>query len=634
MCGFAGWICFNENHFINNDPVKNLSIILNSIKHRGPDGEGKYFWGYDNLKFNPETFKTKSFTYDCRIAFGHRRLSIIDLSDAGFQPIADENEEFFIIFNGELYNYIELREKLENKFNFRTKSDTEVLLAAYMNWGDKMFDKLDGIFSFIILDKKNKKIFGARDHLGVKPFYYYFENGLFLFGSEPKVISSILPERLNLNWQTSSEFLLAGLSDHSEDTFFKEIKQIPVSSFFEISLPNRDFKIKSYWRNPELNYSGNEEYFIDNYNKVVSTVIERQLRSDVKVGSSLSGGIDSGTIVKTINTLLSDKASEYNTLTFSFPGFEDDESEIAKKLSQNLGMNWIKVEPSLSSIKEDLNKMTLNMEEPFSSLSMFAQYKVMESAKENNIKVMLDGQGGDEIYLGYPRLAQRGYIEHLKRLNIFRFIKEWQLLKKNLSISMSRSLLGNIYFNSKKTAIWKANKDFSQYVNQDYLSNYRKDLIDDVFAPKSLIEKQIDELKYYCLPRLLKYADRNSMVFGVELRVPHISQLMMSYYLSIPINLRIKNGWTKYIVRKSMNGKLPDEIIWSNVKRGFDIPQSFWIEKLRTTFDNWIDALPESNPFNLENIKKDLADENKRGSYKLWKVLSLIGTITIKNLKI
>jgi asparagine synthase (glutamine-hydrolysing) len=311
-----------------------------------------------------------------------------------------------IVFNGEIYNYIELKAILKSDYTFHTSSDTEVLLAAYQKWGVDMLSKLDGMFGFAIYDKNNRTIFAARDAVGIKPFYYSKTDKEFFFGSETKVVLKGLNERGYLDFEHTSEFFVLGVSDHDDGTFIKQVKQLKGGHYLKLNIDNGDILIKQYWTSKrELREARVDDF--DEYLKVATQAISRQLRSDVPLGSSLSGGIDSSTIVTLAGKILGSSAKNYKALTFTFPDFEDDESDYATMVAKNSGIEWFEVIPSMESLSTDLQNMVINMGEPFSTLSMFAQYKVMEKASQLGLKVMLDGQGGDELYLGYERMAQR-----------------------------------------------------------------------------------------------------------------------------------------------------------------------------------------------------------------------------------
>ena len=610
---------------------KNLAPMLQQIVHRGPDDYGATLHGFGTEQNDAKWHYSPAEIANASIALGHRRLSILDLSEHGRQPMLNADNQTEIVFNGEIYNYIELREELKQShgFQFKTGSDTEVLLRCYQVWGMDMLPRLDGMFSFVLLDKAKGELYAARDMAGIKPFYYFFSDNILVFGSEPKALHTFPGITKQFDATRLAEFLLMGVCDFDEGSFFNEIKQLQPAHFLKYNLKNFELSTKRYW-----NFPTNTSTFSDypaKFFELATTAVSRQLRSDVPVGTSLSGGIDSGAIAVLAGKQLGEKAKNYNALTFSFPGFPNDESGMARDIATSAGLAWHEIIPSLDTIESDLERMISNMGEPFGTLSMFAQYKVMEKARQLGIKVMLDGQGGDELYLGYPRLAQRTMMQYLGGGNIPKFFKEWTGLKKNLSIPLHTSLLGNLYFNSGTVALGRKRPMVAKYVKGELLELVRKDLIEDFFAPKSLLAKQQDEFGKYVLPRLLKYADRNSMAFSVESRVPHLSVPMLEFAFSLPLAWKVNSGWTKYVVRKGMSGHLPDHILWSNVKRGFDIPQSFWIEKMKPTLKTWVNEAPDDIPFHKQEILKAL--DQKPGDKHLWPVISTLALNRLLNTK-
>lgn len=632
MCGIAGFVEFKRDSLTKGNPYGLLNSMLNTIDHRGPDDFGMSFFGYKGLDNIPSSEGiTKYSDLILNAALGHKRLSIIDLSVQGRQPMKDNSGNLEIIFNGEIYNYIELKEGLGGRYSFRTNTDTEVLLALYSFYGVDMFSMLDGMYSFAILDNHKKKLLCARDAMGIKPFYYSLSSEYFVFGSEPKTVLAGLQSSGTIDMSRVSEFLLTAVSDHDDGTSYNEVKQLKSGYFLELSLDGSNSDFQKYW---SFEYHPVEANDIPSqlHDRLMNSVM-RQFRADVSVGTSLSGGIDSGTIVTLAGDILGKDSENYNTFTFSFHGFENDESEYARLIAGNAGMNWHPVIPDMNTLRIDLEKMMYGIGEPFTTLSMFAQYKVMESANNKGIKVMLDGQGGDEVYLGYPRLAQRVMKEYLLKGKLSGFFREWLGFKKNASVSYIRSFLGNFFFTSPSTLLNVNKKRLRNYVSLDLLNSYRKDFLDDLSLSGNIIDDQINELKKFILPKLLKYADRNSMAFSVESRVPHLSVPLAEYALNLPLNWKVRDGWTKYSVRKAMNGKMPNEVLWSKKKLGFDIPQKYWVETLRDDLKKWLTETDLSRLINVDKIIQAIDFGHADKSY-LWRVISIGCWIKFMGVKI
>jgi asparagine synthase (glutamine-hydrolysing) len=624
MCGIAGFIEFQKNSISSFEPDSLMSSMLDQIKHRGPDGFGMSLYGYHREgRFSED--RINYYHSANQVVLGHRRLSIIDLSDEAFQPMRDNDHSIEVVYNGEIYNYVELREDLKKNYHFTTSSDTEVLIAAYKIWGTEMLSKLDGMFAIAIWDRENKHLVCARDSMNIKPFYYNISEKGFIFGSEPKVVLTGLDTNGTVDKAHTAEFLIAGLSDADEGTFYNEVKQLRGGHYFIVSENQRTVNPIPFWKAPNIdNQTASQSEWSDRYYKTIKEAIKRQLRSDVPVGTSLSGGIDSSVIATIAGELLQGEANRYNTLTFSFPDFADDESEMAKLIADKTGMKWHQVTPSMNTLASEFENMMMTMGEPFSSLSMFAQYKIMQKASELGLKVMLDGQGGDELYLGYPRVAQNAMFEYLKKGQFKKFWLEWNGLAKNATISKSKALAFQLFFNSPNLAINRNIKRVSVYASKNFLKYGRKEILFDLYSPKHVFEKQLDELNKYCLPRLLRFADRNSMAFSIESRVPHLSNLTRDFALSLPLENRVYKGWTKYTVRKAMQGKIPDDVLWCNVKRGFDIPQGYWIGLLEKQLILWVNEVEDNEIFNKQAIIESLKDKNKREDFALWRVLSVI----------
>jgi asparagine synthase (glutamine-hydrolysing) len=632
MCGIAGFIEFNKNSISKFDPEGLMMEMLNHIKQRGPDGFGISLYGYDKEgQFSSD--RIQYYQSSSQVVLGHRRLSIIDLSNEAFQPMHDNDYTVDVVFNGEIYNYLELKEDLKLYYNFLTASDTEVLIAAYKIWGVEMLSKLDGMFALAIWDREKQEIFCARDSLNIKPFYYNFSESGFIFGSEPRVVLKGLGANGTADLARTAEFLIAGISDADEGTFYNEIKQLRGGHYFILNEKQKTINPRPFWKTPKVDIQAKSQNELNNlYYKTITEAVKRQLRSDVPVGTSLSGGIDSGVIVTIAGELLKEHANNYSTLTFSFPGFTNDESEMAKLIAAKSGMKWHQVIPSKDTMAREFEDMMINMGEPFSSLSMFAQYKVMQKASELGLKVMLDGQGGDELYLGYPRVAQNAMFWYLNKGEFRKFWMEWSGFEKNASISKLKALAFQIFFNTPSLAIKRNVKRVSAYVSRDFLNTGRKEILYDLYTSKDIFDKQIDELNKYCLPRLLRFADRNSMAFSIESRVPHLSNLTRDFALKLPLKNRIKDGWTKYTVRKSMQGKIPDEVLWCNFKKGFDIPQGYWLGLLEPQFIRWVNEIDDNGVFNKQEIVKALKDKTSREDFALWRVLSVISWVV--NLKV
>ncbi len=569
MCGIAGIIL----HPKGTETIKSSRILhylrkmTDAISHRGPDGEG--YWTNQN-----------GF-----VGFGHRRLSIIDLSNAAAQPM-HYVERYTIVYNGEIYNYIELKEELYKKgYRFQTRSDTEVILAAFDHWKEKCVQQLDGMFAFAIWDEKQQTLFAARDRFGEKPFYYYKDEEHFIFASEMKALWAVgvpkeTDEKMMLNFITIGH---VQNPENKSQTFFEDILSLPPAHYLVLS--NHKIVIKRYWDiDHEFRIDISEKDAMEKFTSLLTTSVKRRLRSDVPIGTSLSGGLDSSTIISIVNNL---KSTNHKVQTFSavFPGFEKDESEYIRLISDQLKMENIFIKPSVDGFIKDFELLCKHQEEPFSSSSIYAQYKVYELASNHDVKVLLDGQGADETLAGYPRYCHWFLQQLLSRGKFSSLMHEKNSLRKN-NVPLKWGI-GNVlatYF-PPHTAIRLERREFGKIVGHPDISNsfvasMRGREWEGIHKPTVT---KLNDILYFNtmnmgLEELLRFADRNSMAHGSEVRLPFLNHELVEFVFSLPANYKIKDGWTKWILRKSMDKRLPDQITWRKDKVGYEPPQQQWLE--------------------------------------------------------
>jgi asparagine synthase (glutamine-hydrolysing) len=541
MCGIAGILNFNKQPI---DKVR-LKAMTDVISHRGPDGEG--IWLNENS----------------HIGFGHRRLSIIDLSANASQPMHYLEKRYTITFNGEIYNYIEIREQLLIKgYRFISDSDTEVLLALYHEKKEDCLSELDGMFAFAIWDDKEQQLFCARDRFGEKPFHYYLNNNEFIFGSEINQIFSA-GIRKEVYVPLFDQFIENGFVENDSDptlTFYKSIKRLDNSCYLKLKLSG-ELSINKYW-----NLSPNIETFkgtLEEAKNILQSLffdsISKRLRSDVNVGSSLSGGLDSSSIV----SLISKKELHRNiqhTFTARFKDFKSDEGNYVQNLISNLkNINDHHIWLDENYAADNFNSIISFQGEPFGSTSIIAQYAVFQEAKKQNVTVLLDGQGADEYLGGYPSY----YFSYLNQL-YFKNYCQYELELSKIEKNYGARIRSKYEFKKNKFQLlsyFKA-KFISNKVNKD--NNLKLALHQDVY---------INGLK-----SLLRYADRNSMANSVEVRLPFLQHKIVEFVFTLPDNFLLNGGWTKYILRKSMEEYLPKEICWRKDKVGYASPQENWMK--------------------------------------------------------
>ncbi len=547
MCGISGII--NKN----NKSVEELLILqmTDIIAHRGPDSSGSYL--YKN------------------IAFGHRRLSILDLSSSGHQPMK-YLDDLVITYNGEIYNFIEIREELIQKgYIFDSNSDTEVILKAYHCWGKTCVNYFNGMWSFSILDIKQKIVFCSRDRFGVKPFYYIENNDLFSFGSEISQLLPFLPNRI-LNKKVALDYLISGIEECSNETFFKDIYLLKGGHNLVFDLKTNSYEIERYYN---LKLSDQKNTSVDDYIQELKRSITLRLRSDVKVGTCLSGGIDSSTISSFASKIYQNSNEKFMAIHAKSSEYKTDESEFAKIVSKIANINLNFVEPSYSDFKSNILSIIKIQQEPFGSLSIIMQYFVFKKAKELGCIVMLDGQGGDETLLGYERY----YPAIVKSKKGIAKLKALLQSSKNSRLSLLDTIKYQYYFSNYKLRL-KRLKFKNSFYKSEILSEYESEelrIISESYNDISILQK--NEIESSQLPHLLKYEDRNSMANSIESRLPFLDYKLVELSLNTNNSLKIKDGWTKFILRKAAETILPKEIVWRKTKLGFNAPEKTWTKE-------------------------------------------------------
>lgn len=538
MCGIAGVLSFNGKVVEASDVKK----MTDAIAHRGPDGEGQ--WVNDTQT----------------IGLGHRRLSIIDLSVASAQPMHLENR-YSITFNGEIYNYLELREELKLKgYSFQTSGDTEVLLSLYAEYGTSMLDKLDGMFAFAIWDHQKEELFCARDRFGEKPFFYSIYEDTFVFGSEMKALWAYgIPKKVKKD--KIHNYIISGAltGDNSSDTYFENIYQLDAAHSLRIGADGQ-VSIKNYWNLDaiKINHDISFEEAKFFYRQLFIESLVLRLRSDVAVGSSLSGGIDSSTIVCVLNTV-KDQRQKQKVFSARFKDASKDEGRyIETVLAKIQNVEAYNVWPEQEEILDIMDKVIFHQEEPFGSSSILAQWKVMELAKQQNVTVLLDGQGADESLAGY----MPDYKMYLTQL----FFEDRKKYKSEYKAHQEK--FKNIY-------------PIDNYLSQESLrmkmGRIKKNLLKETIEYEKLKDIQKRNLTKIGLKQLLRYADRNSMAHQREIRLPFLSHKLVEFVYSLPESFLLNEGWTKYIHRKAFETELPKEVCWRVDKLGYEPPQRNWL---------------------------------------------------------
>ena len=616
MCGIAG--IFNKNTRADIDALKKMT---DAIAHRGPDGEGHWI------------------SNSGKVALGHRRLSIIDLSDNGKQPMHYLNR-YTITFNGEIYNYIELKNTLVQKgYKFESKSDTEVLLALFDLKREKCLEDLDGMFAFAIWDEKEQQLFCARDRFGEKPFFYHHDpEKQFAFASEMKSLWQLgIKKQVNPVMMVNFLNNVYSLDNPSRksDTFYQDIHKLEPAHYLVMDSELRISK-KKYWDiNPLLvNRDIREEQAIEKFRELFSKSVKHRLRSDVPVGSSLSGGLDSSSIVCLINSLNSEHSLIQKTFSARFKNYEKDEGKFMEAVIKATHVDAHFCWPAEEQFITDFDKMFYHQEEPFSSASIFAQWSVMMLAKQNNVTVLLDGQGADEMLAGYHyyfstyfnELYRNGQDLYKHEVNCYRKMHNPEYIFYGETTNPSpidtisrriKSYVRPVYKAIFRNSGYTHNKSF---LHRDYLSQFTSK---DFYSIK--FDGNLNQQLYYStctsgLETLLRYADRNSMAHSREVRLPFLSHQLVEFVFALPSGLKIRDGWTKYLLRKSMENILPPEITWRVDKIGYEPPQKKWLSDKRIT-----EKIQDSK-LDLEKRKIINPDRNKSDDND-WLLLMAAKTI-------
>jgi asparagine synthase (glutamine-hydrolysing) len=544
----------------------------NSIYHRGPDSESYALISNKNeyLICNSVTGNNNYFN-SLYAVFGFRRLSILDLSDSGNQPMEYLNK-YIIVFNGEIYNYLELRDELiSNGYNFKTNTDTEVIVAAYDFWKEKCLQKFNGMWAIIIYDNSNGKFFISRDRFGVKPLYFYQDDRNICFVSEIKQLKYLSENCLKPNINKIKNNFNKENEEYGLETDFENVFRFPNANYCIMDKTNTDFYFIRYYELPPINES-DEVYseekatqYANQYINLLEDAVKLRLRSDVKIGTCLSGGLDSSSIAYLINKQLEKHNLKdlQNTFSLVFTNQKMcycDESIQINEVGEQLNLNKHFIEPTLEEVIKYFPKMVYHMDniQHSSLMSYCFTYKLVN---DHNVKVTLDGQGADEL--------QGGYIYYL--LNYF----------SNCSFS-------NLYYNYKN---FKQIPESKKYIYQGIFFNVIKRL-----GLKNVSKKLFKKLKIKTDPfisvnkamrrdfetnlqTLLHYGDRGSMMHSVESRFPFLDYRMVEFWNNLPACYKIYNGYTKYIARKAFNKKLPDNVVWTREKKGWEIPHKEWLDE-------------------------------------------------------
>ena len=638
--------------------------MADAVRHRGPDGEGHVaislrdgsvaaFAGPDT----PSSCFAHGHSYlpaagaatagvSSDVLLAHRRLAIVDLTPAGHQPMSYADGRYWIVFNGEIYNHLELRSELLGLGNaFASLSDTEVILAAYSRWGADCLERLNGMFSFVLVDRVARRVFAARDRFGVKPLYYWISPaGYVALASEIKQFTVLPGWRARLNRQRAYDFLSWGLSEHTGQTLFDGVGQLRGGEAVHMALDSLAGVVASgtlpsyrWYRLQPQAFEGDRAQASARFRDILVDSIRLRLRSDVPVGSCLSGGLDSSAIVCLAHRLLCDAGTRavQRTFTAYSEASRFDERPFAEEVIGQTGAQATFVCPRSEELFAQLPRLAWHMDEPFSSTSMFAQWRVFEAAGAAGVKVMLDGQGADELLGGYPVFwgsRAAGLLRGGRLGTLAREIRELNSVRPGAGWSAARQMapallpdrvfakLRRLMGNDLRMPRWLSLGRLGAKPDDPFVAaaaGYRR----------SVESLSVAQLLKVNLPMLLHWEDRNSMAHSVEARVPFLDYRLVEFSLGLPEDFKLSDGWTKRVLRDSMVDVLPTSVRLRRDKIGFETPEQAWMVEHAPAFRQALERAAEVSQGIIRadaarSLLDDIIDGRASYSYLPWRMIS------------
>jgi asparagine synthase (glutamine-hydrolysing) len=588
MCGIFGVF---DRHGLNASP-QDLLKGLTVVSHRGPDGEGAAWFdtrqGKEVVIRDPDRSAAE---VSANLLLGHRRLAIIDLSDLGRQPMASDGGQLWITYNGEIYNYLELRAELESRGTvFRSHSDTEVILRAYEAWGSDAFTRFVGMWAFAILDLRQRRLVLSRDRFGIKPLHYVATGDRFAFGSEIKQLLEIPWVPRSLNARAVYDYLQYEVSDIGTETFFAGIRKVRPGNTLILQLDSGSHYERPYYTpfaGPMLDAISPADA-AERFRDLLRDSVRIHLRSDVPVGTCLSGGLDSGAIAVLMRDISRSAKPPIERHAFSchFDIPEANELEFTRQNMAAAEMQPHFIEPRDHDIEADLQPLIWHQDEPFSSTSIFAQWSVFRLVQKTGVKVVLDGQGADEMLGGYASTAPYFFLEMTAQGRLFNAMVEswrWSRLQGStwhsvLPWTRLRRALAVLSGEKSSTVASQRpwiREDFQRtYADASLFRSQAYETAWDAKAPfASVLRRFFFESN---LPALLRYEDRNSMAFSVESRVPFLDHRLVEFAFALPSHIKFRGGYAKRVLRDAMDGMLPEPVRMRARKMGFATPELHW----------------------------------------------------------
>ena len=622
MCGILGLIALNKNTI---NPFE-FAKMNNLQRHRGPDDEGYIFYNYRSKRLvksmGEETMSeckkhlaSLESSFGFNIALGFRRLSIVDLSFYGHQPMSDYSNRYHIIFNGEIFNYKELRQELQQHgFEFHTHTDTEVILNAFIYWGEECLTRFNGMWAIAILDSIDGSLFLARDRFGIKPLYIYQDKATCIaFSSEMKPLLAAF--HCTENRGVIGNYLYRGITNYNNETFWNEIQQIPPGCFAKIF--NGEITTQRYYEIPENRFEGNFESACLQFTELLASSLSLRERSDVKLGFALSGGIDSSSLVGLSRKI--NKGNNIATYSLIFPNAAENEEKFMKAVVDMHKIPAIEFTFNHEELISDLEVFCLSQEQPFGGLSYFGEFKLKEKMHQAGVVVSIEGQGADEIISGYNNLIPFYLADLLKDREVRNFYHRSKSFSGSLS-SVTKIVL---------KILLKEHQLITEKIDVGKYASINSDIFHPSILPhvetqeKSLLNKELkNQLLHTSLPEQLIKADKSSMQFSIEARFPFLDYRVVNFANSLPYHYKL-NDKTKRILRESMKEVLPSVIYERKDKIGFAVPiKQISSEKLFTRITETLMST-DFEGFDKTSFLKEFGSATDI-NWKFWKISSLI----------
>jgi len=629
MCGICGIVCARESESLGAD----VAAMCRAAAHRGPDDGGlALFPAHGQPPVEARRGETPA-AIPARAALGHVRLAIIDLTAAGHQPMSDPSGRHWIVFNGEVYNHVELRAELEQAgVSFRTRSDTEVLLQAYLRWGADCLPRFNGMWSLAIYDAGTGELFCARDRFGIKPFYHVLENGRFAFASEIKQLLELPWVGREANRARLADFFLWGLETHTDETFFSRIRCLPAAHCVRLTaadLASGRWAPRRYWT-PSAAEPLEDRAAFAAFRELLADAVRLRLRSDVPVGVTLSGGLDSSSVVCLAGEQRrrTAEAAPLDAFNVEYEGRRYSERRFAEAAADKAGARMVVLRPGEADLARDWARFVWHMEEPFGTLSFLSSFQIYRMIRERGISVVLSGQGGDELLLGYERYRTYDALFQLRAGRPGAAWAEILAARRHANLPLRIQLAAGAYYSVPLLRAIRRRRLVRPILGRDFYGAHagQTEHLRASMLHADRRDLQCGEMFHYQLPHLLRHEDRVSMAHSVESRLPFLDFRLLEWVLGQPTRLLFREGWSKYVLRQALDGLLPDVVRDRTDKMGYETPTGSLLRRngglFRDLLERQRDDAVLDVPALLRNFAAPAMDERllcAACSYLSWK---------------